>query len=501
MNAAKGIFTFCRPIRLLLDFTLNYSHYQRIDAAGVKKYGILKSIPTVKVTLIPMSHNELSITQEIDEIKNKVADALALAQQYGATSAEISISRTRGLSVCSRNEEVETVEFNQDGALGIAVYRGQQKGSASTSDLSLDALKRTVKAACDIARHTSEDECAGLADKALLEFNPPDLDLYHPKDIAPEQAIELTRQAEAAAFAVSDKIVNSDGASFSGHEGFRVYGNTHGQIVGYPSSRYSLSCGVIAKDKDQMQRDFEYTISRIYEDMDAVADVGRKSAESALSKLHFHKIGTTRAPVIFRADAAASLFGHLVSAIGGASLYRQSSFLLDRVDTAIMPEHVNIVERPHILRGLASSSFDSEGVKTIDRTIVENGVLKTYLLATYAARKLGMQSTGHAGGIHNWQMQPTMGDLDAMVKQMDRGFLITDLMGQGVNIVNGDYSRGASGFWVENGQIQYPISEVTIAGNLADIYQNIVGCGSDIDKRGGVHTGSILIDNMQIAGS
>lgn len=448
-----------------------------------------------------MSDNKADIAQEIDEIKNKIADALALAQSYGATSAEIAISRQRGLSVCSRNQEVETVEFNQDGALGISVYRGNQKGSASTSDLSMDALKRTVKAACEIAAHTSEDMCAGLADKDLLEFAPKDLDLYHPQEISPEQAIEMTAKAEAAALAVSDKIVNSDGASFSGHEGMRVYGNTHGQIVGYPSSRYSLSCGMIAQDGEQMQRDYEYTISRVFDDIEDVEKVGVKSAESALSKLNFKKIETTRAPVIFRADAANSLFGHLVSAIGGGNLYRKSSFLLDRVDTRIMPEHVNIVERPHLLRGLASSAFDSEGVKTVDRTIVEQGILKTYLMATYAARKMGMQSTGHAGGIHNWQVEPTMGDLDAMIKEMDRGFLVTDLMGQGINIVNGDYSRGASGFWVENGKIQYPVSEVTIAANLADIYMNIIGCGSDVDRRGNVHTGSILVDDIQIAGN
>lgn len=448
-----------------------------------------------------MSDNNSSIYQEIEEIKNKVDDALKLALSYGASSAEIAISRQRGLSVCCRNSEVETVEFNQDGALGISVYRGNQKGSASTSDLSKEALERTVKAACEIARHTSEDQCAGLADKDLLEMQPKDLDLYHPKEISPEQAIELSLRAEQAALDYSDKIVNSDGGAFSGHEGFRVYGNTHGQIVGYPSSRYSMSCCVIAQDNDQMQRDHDYTVSRAFEDMVAPELIGRKSAEASVARLNFRKIETTRAPVIFRADAANSLFGHLVSAIGGGNLYRKSTFFLDRLDTRIMPEHVSIIEKPHLLKGLASSAFDSEGVKTVDRTIVEDGILRSYLLATYSARKLGLKSTGHAGGIHNWMVKPTMGDLDDMVKQMGRGLIVTDLMGQGINIVNGDYSRGASGFWVENGEIQYPVSEITIAANLADIYMNILGCGSDIDKRGNVHTGSILVDNIQIAGN
>lgn len=448
-----------------------------------------------------MADNKASIDQELTEIKNKVADALVLAKQHGASSAEIAISRQRGLSVCSRNGEVETVEFNQDGALAIAVYRGNQKGSASTSDLSPDALKRTVKAACEIAKHTSEDECTGLAPKEMLEFEPKDLDLYHPADVTPEMGIEMTKAAEAAAFAYSDKITNTDGASFSGHEGLRVYGNTHGQIVGYPSSRYSLSCGMIAQDGDDMQRDFEYIIDRRFEDMGDIEKVGRDTAKSAIDKLNFRKIETCRAPVVFRAEVANSLFGHLVSAISGGSIYRKSSFLLDRLDSQIMSQNVTILEKPHLMRGLASSSFDSEGLKTIDRTIIENGTLNTYLLAAYAAKKLGMQPTGHAGGIHNWLVKPTTGGLDEMLKQMDKGFLITDLMGQGVNIVNGDYSRGASGFWVENGEIQYPVSEVTIAANLEDMFMNIVATGSDVDARGNVHTGSMLIDDIQIAGS
>jgi PmbA protein len=448
-----------------------------------------------------MADSKQKILEEIEDIKNKVGEALELAKSYGVSNAEIAISRQRGLSVSARNGEVETVEFNQDGALGISVYRGARKGSASTSDLSRDALQRTVKAACDIAQYTSEDDCAGLADKELLEMSPLDLDLYHHQDLTPEQGISMALESEAAAFDYSDKITNSDGASFAGHEGFRVYGNTHGQLVGYPSSRYSLSCGMIAQVDEQMQRDSEYTLSRKFDQLHAPQDIGRRAAESSIAKLNSRKIDTMAAPVIFRADIAGTLFGHLVSAIGGGNIYRKSSYLIDRVNTQILADNVTIEERPHLLAGLASSPFDSEGGKTHEREIVSAGMLNTYLMASYAARKLGLKSTGHAGGIHNWLVHPTMGSLTDMAKEMGKGLIVTELMGQGVNVVNGDYSRGAGGFWVENGEIQYPVSEVTIAGNLEDMFMNIVGTGSDIDERGNVQSGSVLIEQMQIAGN
>ncbi|MFT4925551.1 MAG: PmbA protein [Phenylobacterium sp.] len=448
-----------------------------------------------------MADSKQTINNEIDEVKSKIEDALALAQSYGATSAEIAISRQKGLAVSTRMQEVETVEFNQDGALGITVYRGAKKGSASTSDLSEEALQRTVKAACDIAHYTSEDECAGLADKELLAMSPEDLDLYHPTVFTPEQGIEFGIAAEAAAFAVSDKITNSDGATFSAHEGFRVYGNSHGQMVGYPSSRYSLNCGMIAQGDDEMQREYEYTVSREANQLMSAEEIGRKASNSALKKLNARKIESVKVPVIFRADVADSLFGHLVSAIGGGALYRKSTFLLDRIDTDVMAKHINIIERPFLAKGLASSAFDSEGVATHDRDIIVDGRLNSYLLGSYSARKLNLTSTGHAGGIHNWLVDPTMGDLAAMAKTMGRGLLVTELMGQGINMVTGDYSRGADGFWVEGGEIQYPVTEVTIAGNLADMFMNIVGCGSDVDLRGNVRCGSVLLEQMSIAGA
>ncbi|MFT5161497.1 MAG: PmbA protein [Alteromonadaceae bacterium] len=448
-----------------------------------------------------MADSKQIIFNEIDEIKNKVEEALSQALGHGASSAEIAISRQRGLSVSTRMGEVETVEFNQDGALGITVYRGACKGSASTSDLGPDALKRTVKAACDIAKYTSEDECSGLADIELLQMSPPDLDLYHPTVFTPEQGIAFGKAAEEAAFGYSDKITNSDGASFSAHEGFRVYGNTHGQVVGYPSSRYSLSCGMIAQGDDEMQRDYEYTVNRESHLLMPAKKVGLEAAAAAIGKLNARKIDTIKTAVIFRADVADSLFGHLVSAIGGGSLYRKSSFLLDRIDTKVMSKVVNIKERPHLLKGLASSAFDSEGVITSDRDIITDGMLNTYLLSSYAARKLKLTSTGHAGGIHNWLVDSTMGNLSEMAKSMGKGLIVTELMGQALNIVNGDYSRGAEGFWVENGEIQFPVTEITIAGNLSDIFNNIVGIGSDIDLRGNVRCGSVMIEEMLVGGA
>lgn len=485
--------------------SLNSLFGQRYPAAIAKNCVTLAviSIKRLKLTMANSSSNDSkqNINNEINEIKNKIQDALSMAQEYGASSAEIAISRQRGLSIATRMGEVETVEFNQDGALGITVFRGARKGSASTSDLSAEALKRTVKAACDIAQYTSEDECAGLADKDLLEMSPKDLDLYHPTVFTPEQGIEMGKAAEAAAFAHSDKINNSDGASFSAHEGLRVYGNTHGQVVGYPSSRYSLSCGMIAQGDDEMQREYEYTVSREAHKLLKPKEIGSKAAASAIAKLNAKKINTIKAPVIFRADVADSLFGHLVSAISGGSLYRKSSFLLDRIHTQVMAKSLVINEYPHLAKGLASSAFDSEGVATHDREIITNGELNTYLLSTYAARKLKLKATGHAGGIHNWSVKSTMGDLAAMAKTMGKGLIVTELMGQGINMVTGDYSRGAEGFWVENGEIQYPVTEVTIAGNLSDIFMNIAGVGSDVDLRGNVHCGSVLVEEMLIAGA
>jgi len=441
------------------------------------------------------------IYQHISEVKDAVSEVLEHAKKLGATAAEAAMSSTSGLSVSTRMGEVETIEFNQDGGLGISVYVGNNKGSASTADLNPKTLRTVVEKAIDIAKFTSDDPYNGIADKELLEFAPLDLDLYHPWEVSPEQGIELCHQAEQAALNADERIVNSDGASFSSHQGLRVYGNSHGMIAGYPRTRHSISTMVIGKDGEQMQRDSAYTVARHKDDLNDAAKVGLEAATETLAKLNSQKLGTMKVPVIFRADIANSLFGHLVSAIGGGALYRKSSFLLDSLGTKVFSDCVNISERPHLLRGLASSPFDSEGLKTIDREIIQGGELQTYLLASYAARKLSMTPTGHAGGIHNWLVEQTHADLKALLKTMGTGLLVTELMGQGVNTVTGDYSRGAAGFWVENGEIQYPVSEITIAGNLKDMFKAVVGLGGDIERRGGIQTGSVLIEQMQVAGS
>jgi len=441
------------------------------------------------------------IYQHISEVKDAVSEVLEHAKKLGATAAEAAMSSTSGLSVSTRMGEVETIEFNQDGGLGISVYVGNNKGSASTADLNPKTLRTVVEKAIDIAKFTSDDPFNGIADKELLEFAPLDLDLYHPWEVSPEQGIELCHQAEQAALNADERIVNSDGASFSSHQGLRVYGNSHGMIAGYPRTRHSISTMVIGKDGEQMQRDSAYTVARHKDDLNDAAKVGLEAATETLAKLNSQKLGTMKVPVIFRADIANSLFGHLVSAIGGGALYRKSSFLLDSLGTKVFSDCVNISERPHLLRGLASSPFDAEGLKTVDREIIQGGELQTYLLASYAARKLSMSPTGHAGGIHNWLVEQTHADLKALLKTMGTGLLVTELMGQGVNTVTGDYSRGAAGFWVENGEIQYPVSEITIAGNLKDMFKAVVGLGGDIERRGGIQTGSVLIEQMQVAGS
>ena len=439
----------------------------------------------------------------MEHVKQAVTKALEHAKSLGATSAEVSISKTQGLQVSSRLGEVETVEFNRDGALGIAVWNGNKKGSASTSDLSPEALQRTVAAACDIAKYTSEDPCSGLADEEIMvkQTQLVDLDLYHPSIVTPDQAIELTKQCEQAAFDFDSRISNSDGASFSSHQGFRVYGNSYGLIASYPSSRHSLSCAVIAQQGEDMERDYDYTVSRKMDNLLSADLVGKKAAEEVVSRLGCGKVDTAKVPVLFRSDIASSLFGHFIAAISGGNLYRDSSFLLDKLHTQVFPNWLSIEENPFLKQGLASSTFDHEGVATTKQEIVTCGELNTWLLSSYAARKLKLQSTGHAGGIHNWSVKGNSGDFQEMLNKLGTGLLVTEMMGQGVNIVTGDYSRGAAGFWVENGKIKYPVSELTIAGNLMDMYQKIVAIGSDIDPRGSISTGSILIEEMQLAAS
>ncbi|WP_439258895.1 metalloprotease PmbA [Lonepinella sp. BR2930] len=441
------------------------------------------------------------LKQQEQELRAAVSYAVELAQNAGAT-AEVAVTKVSGLSVSTRLQEVENVEFNNDGALGISVYLGQQKGNASTSDLSQLAIKAAVDAALAIAKYTSPDDCAGLADKALMAFNAPDLDLYHPTDIDVDRAVELALQAETAALQYDQRIVNSNGAAFNSHTGVRVYGNSHGMLQSHLSSRYSLSCSVLGGVDDLLESDYEYTISRKANELAAPEWVGQNSAKKAIARLRPQKIATQTAPVIFLNDVATGLIGHLATAISGGSLYRKNSFLLDKLGQKVLPDWFQISERPHLLSGLASTPFDSEGVRTQDLEIIQDGILQTYLLTSYSGKKLGMQSTGHAGGIHNWLVKPnSQGNLTALLNQMGTGLLVTDLMGQSVNMVTGDYSRGASGFWVENGEIQYPVSEITIAGNLKQMFDHLVAVGDDIETRSNIQTGSILLEEMKISGN
>lgn len=441
------------------------------------------------------------VEKQLSDIQTAVDDALKLALKHGASSAEASMSKVQGIAVGTRMREVENVEFTNDGGLAIAVYVGQRKGSASTADLSPEALALTVKKATEIAKYTSEDACAGLADKELIATDFPDLDLYHPIELDTEKGLALALEAETAGLEADPRITNSDGASYNANLGVRVYGNTHGINAGYASSRYSLSCVLIAQENDDMQRNYSYTVSRQADALVSASEIGKSAAKETVAILHAQKLKTTKAPVLFHRDIAAGLFGHLVSAISGGSLYRKSSFLLDSLGTQLFPQWLNIQELPHLPRGLASSSFDSEGVATKDMQIVESGALQHYLLTSYSARKLGLQSNGHAGGIHNWIIGSSGQSDTQMLQELGTGLLVTELMGQGVNIVNGDYSRGAAGFWVENGIIQYPVHEITIAGNLRDMFKNIRAIGAQQDQRGSVQTGSVLIDGMQIAGA
>ncbi|GAB53251.1 metalloprotease PmbA [Atlantibacter hermannii] len=432
-------------------------------------------------------------------LEQAVSQALELAAGK-ADGAEVAVSKTTGISVSTRYGEVENVEFNSDGALGITVYHQNRKGSASSTDLSPDAIARTVQAALDIARYTSPDPCAGVADKELLAFDAPDLDLFHPAEVDADRAIELAARAEEVALKADKRITNTEGGSFNSHYGIKVFGNSHGMLQSYCSTRHSLSSCVIAEQDGDMERDYAYTIGRAIEDLRSPEWVGEECAQRVLSRLAPRKLSTMKAPVIFAREVATGLFGHLVGAIAGGAVYRKSTFLLDSLGKQILPEWLTIEEHPHLLKGLASTPFDSEGVRTERRDIVKDGVLQQWLLTNYSARKLGLTSTGHAGGIHNWRINGRGLGFDALLKEMGTGLVVTELMGQGVSGITGDYSRGAAGFWVENGVIQYPVSEITIAGNLKDMWRNIVTIGDDIETRSNIQCGSVLLPEMKIAG-
>ena len=435
-----------------------------------------------------------------ESLRGLAAQALDLATRAGATAAEAEVSEGSGLTVGVRNGELETIEHNRDKGIGITVYLGQRRGHASTSDFSGDALARAVEKAISIARYTAEDDCAGLADPDLLAKDIPDLDLFHPWGVSVEDAMELARACEASALAVDPRITNSEGGSLSSQASHFIYANTLGFSGGYPSSRQSLSCAVIAEEDGAMQRDYWYTTARAATDMDAPDGVGRRAGERTVRRLNGRKLSTRQCPVLFEAPIATGLIASFVSAVSGGHLYRKSSFLLDSLGQQLFPDFFQLQERPFLPRGLSSSPFDSEGVATRDRDVVKDGVLQGYFLGSYSARKLGMKSTGNAGGNHNLIVPPTGEDFPALLKKMDTGLLVTELLGHGLNMVTGDYSRGAAGFWVENGEIAYPVEEITVAGNLRDMFMGIVALGTDVETRGSRRVGSVLIDRMTVAG-
>ncbi len=435
-----------------------------------------------------------------DRLRQLTADVLGHARELGASACETEVSEGFGQTVTVRREEVETIEYNRDKSIGVTVYLGKCRGHASTSDFSPAAIRATVGAALSIAKFTASDEFAGLADPALLAREMPDLHLYHPWQLPVERAIEIAQACEAAAFAVDRRIANSEGATVSTQQSHFAYANSHGFVGGYPSSRHWVSCAVIAGKDEHMQRDDWYASARDAAELDSPESIGRIAGERAVRRLGARKISTVQVPVLYEATAAATLLGHYVSAVSGGSLYRKSSFLVDSLGKEVFAPHVQISDDPHIPKGLASSPFDEEGVATHYRPVVADGVIQGYFLSSYSARKLGMTTTGNAGGNYNVLMRDTGLDLQGLLRRMDRGLLVTELLGQGINMVTGDYSRGAAGFWVENGAIAYPVQEITIAGNLKDMFRGIAAVGNDILRRGSKQCGSILIDRMTVAG-
>ncbi|UPG84876.1 metalloprotease PmbA [Luteibacter aegosomatis] len=437
--------------------------------------------------------------QDLDRLAELAEDTIRRARAAGASQAEVSASIDVGLNVNVRLAEVETVEHTRDRGFSLTVYFGQRKGSASTADLNPDSIQATIDQACAIARFTEEDPAAGLADPDRMATVFPDLDLWHPWDLDVDRAIALGRDIEDAGRAMVG-ITNSDGASVNAGQSLSVYANSHGFVGRERGTRHSLSVALIAGDDEGMQRDYWYdTVRDAREFMDA-GELGRKAAERTLSRLGARRLGTRQAPVLFSPDVSRSLLGHLLGAVSGGSLYRRSSFLVDHAGKQILPSWFRIDEKPLVPRGMGSSVFDAEGVATVESPLVVDGVLERYVLGSYSARKLGLTSTGNAGGIHNLYVKANGGDFADMLARLGTGLLVTEVMGQGVSIVTGDYSRGASGFWVENGRIAYPVEEITIAANLRDMYANLVAVGSDVDHRSHVLTGSWLVEKMTIAG-
>ena len=445
--------------------------------------------------------DELNIPLEKETMSQLIEGILTEAKKLGATSAEVGVSKQCGLSVNVRNNDVETIEFNRDCGFGITVFIGNRKGNASTSDTNMNAIKSAVEAAISIAKQTTEDPYAGLVDAKLLATDIPDLQLDHPMGITPEEAIEHALIAERALLDTDKRIKSSDGTSFSSHRGVKMYGNSHGFLEGYSSSRHSLSAVAIAEDDKGMQRDYYYSLSRNADDLLSDSIIGKMAAERSIARLGARPIPTGVYPVLLSPEIAAGFLGHFISAIRGSNLYRKSSLLLDSLGEQLFPSNINIEEKPYILAGLSSAPFDAEGVATRNQHFIKDGVLEQYVLDSYSARRLNMETTANAGGTHNLHISHSGLDFQQLLSKIHKGLLITEVMGQGVNIVTGDYSRGASGFWVEDGKIQYPVEEITIAGSLKSMIANIVAVGNDFDPRLSTKTGSILLESMTVAGN
>ncbi len=448
------------------------------------------------MTAITQSH--MLTTSELTAI---VEQTLAEAVAQGVDQAEVAVSHDLGLSATARLGEVESLEYTNDRGIGVTVYRDQRKGSASTSDLSTEAIHEAVRKACTFASLTATDQFAGLADAALMCRAVPDLDLDHPWHLDSSTAIEMAIRCEQSAVKSDRRIQNSEGATVSSDRGVRAYGNTHGFVDAFRKSSHSVSCAVLAVEGDEMQRDYYYTAARDAGDLEDIVAVGEKAAHRAVARLQARKIKTTRAPVIFVPELARGFIGHAIGAISGGAQYRKASFLLGAAGETIFPEFVWIEERPHLAKGMASAPYDAEGVATYDRDIVAAGVLRGYVLSSYSARRLGLATTANAGGAQNLIVRGEGGSLAAFTEQMGTGLIVEELIGRGVNGVTGDYSRGAVGHWVENGEIQFPVQEVTIAGNLRDLYKRIAAVGSDQDLRSGIRCGSVLVEEMTIAGN
>jgi len=443
---------------------------------------------------------ELTKKNNLADLINLIQRVLELARARGASAAEADIGSGTGFSATVRWGEVEKIEHERDKGLSVTVYVGKRKGSASTSDFSDKALAESVSAACNIVRYASEDPCAGLAEAGLMAKEIPELDLYHPWDITPERAIEIAIECENIARTCDKRINNSDGTVVSTYSGMHAYGNTQGFAGGWPWSSHTIDCTLLAEHAGNMQRDGWYSKCRDHRELEDIKLIGAEAARRTVQRLGARKLTTRNVPVIFEAPVASGLFSAFITAVSGGSLYRRASFLLDTLGKQIFAKHLRIYEQPHLKKALGSAPFDNDGVATKARDIVKDGVLQGYVLSSYSARKLGLQTTGNAGGVHNLIIEPGTQSLADLIKQMDTGLFITDMIGFGVNQVTGDYSRGASGFWIEHGEIQYPVEEITVAGNLKDIYQRIVAIGNDVDHRGNILTGSVLIENMTVAG-